>query len=114
MLVIFRELQADTIQVIRHVDDPDRDRLQARLDGRAVAAVAVEDHQARQRRIHVDVLEDTEAGDRLHELGADTQVSADVRASLQKRRVDQPPLARLDGSNRVRRYLSRQHASARR
>ena len=112
--VVLGELQADAVQVVRHVDDTHRHCLQARLDGRAVAAVPVENHQARQRRIHVDVLEDTEAGDRLHELGADTQVSADVRASLQERRVDQPPLARLDGPNRVRRYLSRQHASARR
>ena len=70
-----------------------------------MATVPVEDHQAREGRVHVDVFEDTEAGDRLHELGADTQVSADVRASLQERRVDQPPLARLDGPNRVRRNL---------
>ena len=111
--VVLGELQADAVQVVHHVDDTHRHCLQARLDGRAVAAVAVEDHQARQRRIHVDVLEDTEAGDRLHELGTDTQVTADVRTGLQERRVDQPPLARLDGSNRVRRYLSRQHASAR-
>ena len=114
MLVILGELQADAVQVVRYVDDTHRHRLQARLDGRAVATVPVENHQARQRRIHVDVLQNTETGDRLHELGTDTQVSADVRTSLQERRVDQPPLARLDGPNRVRRDLSRQHASARR
>ena len=112
--VVLGELQADALELACHVDDTHRHRLQARLDGRAVAAVPVEDHQAREGRIHVDVLEDPEAGDRLHELGADTQVSANVRASLQERRVDQPPLARLDGPNRVRRNLSRQHAGSRR
>ena len=44
MLVILGELQADALELARHVDDTHRHRLQARLDGRAVAAVAVEDH----------------------------------------------------------------------
>ena len=97
--IVLRELQADTIQLARHVDDTHRNRLQARLDGRAVATMPVKDHQARQRRIHIDVLQDTEARDRLHELGADTQVGTNVGPGLQELRMHSP--------NRVRRNLRR-------
>ena len=112
--VVLGELQADALELACHVDDTNRHRLQACLDGRAVATVPVENHQAREGRIHVDVFEDAETGNRLHELRANTQVSADVRARLQERRSDQPPLARLHSPNRVRRNFSRQHTSTRR
>ena len=88
-LVIDHQLAGDPLGLVIDPHHPHRHALQVQGQGRVQAAVTVQDHQASQGHVDVDVLDHAVSADRLQEALARPQAPAHVLPGLQVLGVDQ-------------------------
>ena len=107
-LVIDHQLVGDPLGLVIDPHHPHRHSLQVQGQGRVQAAVAVQDDQARQGHVDVDVLDHAVSAHRLQEALARLQVTAHVLPGLQVLGVDQVAGPLHDMVQRVGGLLARQ------
>ena len=109
MLVVGHQLALDPGGLVVHGHDQRRHGVEAGPEGGGQAPVPVQDHQARGRRVDVQVLEHAQGAHRAHQAVGDAQVAADVLPALQQGRVHEHARAGRQAAQRGAGLGLRQH-----